>query len=637
MEASVDQEEQSLLPSSQSSLLSPVSELQQQKQHCMSSCQLGLLLLLLLALPFVAVLLVTYAPLSYGPLLSHASTLDPLPSCSLVNLNLTLSLLEYSSSIQTRHVHADCAHYQKTGRCVSNSVPTLAGSSPSAAFRPRWLVFRILTDEKGGAGGLSDRLKGLLSMLTLAALLGRAFAIEATELSTFRLTYERSAALEWVDYADIPEAVRAHKKRTLELWWINKHNVDIVSRHDTDWRAEWAAYDVVKIQANLNHFADIRENTHLLAPYRAFGFDASTDKGDLDMYWGCLHDFSLSYTPAVLAVLNPLLAAIERPPVLSWQDTLEVQRVQLATASAGRLQLPFTPTSAVASASSSSSSSPSSNSSSSSSSSSSASPVHRLYCAQIRMGSNGVINGSSGTLTSFEQDPAWFINKAKLVQILERLQSLVGDDRQVWADAHDGAAPAYSVFVTSDGDNWRSVLPANLSTATLLVVPGVTAHLDHLVDSTSKAQVLEAAVKVVVSHYLLGECDIAVVTGTGFGATSAWRTRNRDVHGQPFTNQAYVGRYQMRIRDVDIRPYEHVRGSHGWETDDQWRAVKPAIRAIIDREVYGDQHDLRYVLDPRRYGFRQASAALPVAPPRDPMSDGSRPLAERLKGRWLDD
>ena len=544
-----------------------------------------------------------------------------LPSCSILNANLTQNLLHYSRTIQEPQVHADCADYLYTGMCVTSH----AGATSPTPIRPQWLVFLIHSGpDTEGAGGLADRLKGLLTVLPLALLTGRAFAIHAIDYLPFSHIYGRGQ-LNWVEWEAIPAEVRAGSAVRLDNWY--NHADHLMSAGQHNWRWEWRHSDIVQIRFNLNGFPDLMENQHLLPAYRAFGFHAATEKGDMDMYWECLTDFALTYKPAVTAVLNPLMQQIGRAPVLTWEESISRPHHPISTPT-----LPPNPYSRWLDGNG------RPRAAQEAASADEAAPViastcagQRLYCAQIRMGANG--QQTTGNTSVGFSDTESFIGQSSFASIFTQLDSLIEQHQQRLTSSQP-ACPhpqPYALFITSDSNSYQSALPASWSGIPQLSVPGYTAHIDKLSDVMSQYDVVLAAyVKTVVTHYLLGECDVAAVSATGFGTTARWRTRNRQLGSTAFSARAYTTTHliptttasaQDGSASAPFAPYQHRRGSGGREQDKDYLPMSAKLLAVVEAEVLTNPA-VRAALNASLYNSYQASSELPAEPPIDPACRG---------------
>ena len=507
-----------------------------------------------------------------------------LPSCSTLNPNLTLSLLHFAGTTQHENVHADCQEYHSTGHCWA--------PLSHSAHRPRWLVWAVESGpELGGGGGLADRTKGLLTILSLSLLVGRAFAVHAVDFIPFTEVYDRGL-LHWIDWAGIqPELRQGNHVHVLD--WISTDGA--ISKDDTDWLSEWDRYDVVRIKSNMNGFPDLLDNLSLMRAFRAFGFHATTEKGDLDMYWQCLMDFALTYTPHVLDVLNPILMQLGRPRLLTWAQERQAAGGDVfahPNASAG---LPTASSS-------------------------------RLYCAQLRMGSHG------GQTTNDKQvgfrDVEGFLQHENIPRVLTQLSSLVAKDlterKQLMQGRSGPKSLTCSLFITADSDISGAGLSAELLSCHLLQIPGRIGHVDqlHAVKGNASA-IREVWVTTLVTHHLLGECDMATIYPTGYGTSARWRTRNRHLGGAAFVSAAYRDTFVIGYNS-SIVPYAHRRGSGGRENPQDYRAIKADVRAIIEHEVLVNLTE-RASLQPQLYETFQSSAELPMQPPRDPMSQERTP------------
>ena len=357
-------------------------------------------------------------------------------------------------------------------------------------------------------GGLADRLKGLLTVLPLALLTGRAFAVNVIDFLPFSDVYGRSH-LEWVEWQGIPEPVR-RAGSIHDVTWIN-HLEHPISYGQYDWRREWRDEDIVTIRANQNGFGDLLDNKYLMPAFRAFGFHAVTEKGDMDMYWECLMDYALSFTAPVTGVLNQLLAQVGRPAVQTWEER-QSAREQSTVSPYMRWLLPPSKPSRV--------------------SGDGSGEVRRLYCAQIRMGSNGHRTTGNGSIGFSDSES--FITQSSFEPIFNQLDALI--------EQHQQSLPSpspYTLFITSDSNEYQTALLSKWANISQLSVPGPTAHIDKLNDVAKQYDVvLSAYVKTIATHYLLGECDIAAVSPTGYGTTARWRSRNHGVNGRPFTARA---------------------------------------------------------------------------------------------------
>lgn len=549
--------------------------------------------------------------------------IDPLPSCSILNENLTRNILHHQWMIQHKHIHSDCSSYSVTGQCVyiSSNINSSLVDRPHLnshiSFVPKWLVFHISAGpgKAGGSGGLADRLKGLLTVFGTSLLIGRSFALFVEDYVPFGATFDRGI-VEWIDYESIPVAVRDGGKVHTANW----QSIDI----NRPMHIEWSDHDIVIIKYNMNGWPDFVDRPNLLSASRAFGFHTATEKGDMDLYWECMMDALFTYTPNVLDVLNPLLQSMNRPPLMTWKQRsktvptlsqiIERQAVEQRVKSHSLhlydqlIELSHQQSVQLYRSKFSLNIIPANTQSNVQANNTASVRPRSLYCLQIRMGSNGQQLTNNQTIGF--NDTEGFVDAVKLQTIFGEFDAKITN--------HSGVNRALAtLFITSDSDLYVNLMPQSISSSDLLVVPGRTAHIDKMADLVNAPRVmLEASIKAIVTHYMLGECDMAIVTDTGFGPTGLWRGRNRAHAEHPLQDQVWEDKYKLRS-DGQITPYVHMRGSVGREKPGEYRQISSASRAKIEQQILVNE-TLINALRPELYGSFQASSRLNYSIPDDP-------------------
>lgn len=557
---------------------------------------------------------------------SLSEYIDPLPSCSILNANITHNMLHHQWMIQHRHVHSDCSGYAVTGQCVyapSNDDDVLTPSSHVVTFTPKWLVFHINSGPgKKGTGGLADRMKGLLTAYGLSLLLGRSFALHVEDFVPFTATFNRGV-IEWIPFESIDRSVREGGRVHAINWQGIWDHRPLTDREQHDWISEWSPFDIVEIEYNMNGFSDLMDHPKFFPAYRAFGFHGATEKGDMDVYWECFMESLFSYTQPVLNVLNPLLDQINRPQQKTWEQRsstiptrsqiIERQSVEdkalqfsrqaydhlIARQHEQSIQLYRSRFSYAV------------NPSTSGRNSTSFQP-RPLYCLQIRMGSNGQQQTNNKTIGF--QDFEGFLQVDQLQNIFKQFESKIS--------SHLDNNPKYdrstaTLFITGDSDAYLNFIPDSLLGSPMIVVPGRTAHIDMLQALMNDPTIMsEAVIKTIATHYMLGECDVAYVTESGFGPTALWRSRNRAHAEHPFEDQVWEDKFMINKKG-EIAPYVHMRGAAGREYDVEFRAIKPETRAILEKEILVNQ-SLIESYRPDKHGKYQSSAHLDFQVPIDP-------------------
>ena len=459
---------------------------------------------------------------------------DPLPQCTLLNYNFTLNLLHYVRYIQQPHVQADCAAYSQSDTCQLGE----------RSLRPQWLVFAV--DMKDGGGGYADRLKGLLSTFLLAVLQQRAFAIDNLRPLPWTDLWLPNA-LPWLTAAQLDARLRINHTADTSLLQLNYMGPELWQSLDHNLSADWAAHSVVRMRHNANSFALAFNNPHLHEAARSMGFDLSM-AADLDYYEACFLQLLFRPTPLLADAVNDVMRQLGRPLVSSASPTEAAHRA---------LQYYTSPPPA---------------------------SYTPLYCAQIRMG-NG---GANRSFTDTEQ----FLSPEELPKLMSALQQLVQ------ARSPNGAS--YFLFVTSDSLDHEALIPHYFPSppAAVVTVQGRPFHVDK--DASFAADVAElraSYVMTVVSFHLLGECDLTLISRSGFGSLSQYRTRQlRKLRRQMAAARQGTGVGSERAqRDYDdvyiienqggkVVEFKHVRGSDGRERGVDTGLSHPALPlcSVID-------------------------------------------------------
>ena len=428
---------------------------------------------------------------------------DPLPTCTALNVNLTLNLLEYVRHVQAPHLYADCQRLRRDPqrRCINSLYMkqreyNVAMNGPGGSvddrlyyLQPRWVETQ---NAEGDAGGWADRLKGMFTHMLWALATDKAIAIDSGPVPIHHIWLP--SVLPWVDHARIdPQwagigegSFVKDKYQGLE----NRHS--LLTAQPDGWYERMRATELFRLNSNYNEMRHLLRDKHYQQRYIQLGFNVSDD---MDVYFGCLHEFMFRPSRELAAVLQPLLATLQRPPLPRTSNwSLESQLLQqynwdTKAAQPAVVHAALETPAAVRGAST--------------------RPF--LFCSQIRMGA------AAGKGHSTFADTEAFVAASTFPYLLTNLQRLMAN----LSVNHSSRA----LYVTSDSDEVFDVLPSYFSPAQYMVVqlPGPTVHIDK-VAGMNLSTVLSGFIKVVATHYLLGECDAVVISPTGFGATAVWRT-----------------------------------------------------------------------------------------------------------------
>jgi len=513
----------------------------------------------------------------FATLLSaHGYSSDPLPSCSALSPQLTLRLLDYVRLVQAPHLHAQCDDLHVANRRCSNTLwqwqrraaaeaeaeaqaagtqtatPSMLHSydaaldadeaDPLSVLRPRWLMVSCGAD---GCGGLSDRLKGIVSLLLYALLTRRAFALDfpfPVPLAEALLP----SVLPWMD-GEYMRSLREHQGVGVAAGASIEWSIQAGTSWPEDLRRD--DVEVLTVRSNSNFVWALFDRYP--AEARHLGFDPTAD---MDRYFGCLFDFlfrpSRQLHDLLAHTAGDQLAAATMQRTFPWptlQRARSEEQAQLADPGAAAAHAAAAP-----------------------------SP---LFCGQLRF-------GSSVPASSTFVDTESFLT----LEDVQRLLKVLRQQADQWLNRSGlpvppaAAAPATStarLLVTSDSS------PATLDLLLARVFPSPQfdllsfdpqqypiLHIDKVSPTVWSARLRRAGLLRAVAEYvLLGMCTSAVISPSAFAATAVWRTAWREGH-----QQAADERYQ-RVRRFSgggtVRAFEHTRGGSG-------RDVLPAEEVGVD-------------------------------------------------------
>ena len=443
--------------------------------------------------------------------------LDPLPQCTLLSYNLTLNLLHYVRYVQIPHNQADCSDYSRTSLC------TVGG----AVMAPRWLLWSV--DQVEGGGGYADRMKGLMSTFLIALFARRAFAIDNPRPLPWTDFWQPNV-LPWLTLAQLDPALQGLPSPHERLQY-NYMGSDADQLNDHNVWNDWEGHPLVRMRHNGNSFPTALNNGHMRQPLFDLGIDR-TSRADLDYYLACFMQVLLKPAPLLQDALNAVMGSIGRPLYSSIRPALAAHQAlawYTSLPSPGNASIP-------------------------------------LFCAQIRMG-NG---GRERSFTDSEQ----FISTSDLPRIFQQLQE------QVLARMKDPKLPYY-LFVTSDSSDYQPLIAQYFPSppAIVLTVTGAPFHIDKTDDFKDDAQALRSSyLLTIASFHLLGECDMALLSRSGFGTLSQFRMRqNKRLRRQMRKAQGGTGAadvddkanysdlYFVENGGGQLADYRHVRGGDGRE------------------------------------------------------------------------
>ena len=446
---------------------------------------------------------------------------DPLPQCTLLSYNLTLNLLHFVRYVQDPIIQADCSRYDKSRHC------RLSGER----LVPRYLIWSV--DQKEGGGGYADRLKGLVSTLLIALITERALVIDNTRPLPWT-DFWLPSVLPWVTLQELEARVQ-NRTGADEMLQYNYMGWDAAQLNDHNLRKDWEGHPVVRMRHNGNTFPTVFNNVHLRDYAWALGFDR-TMTGDLDYYLGCFLQYLQKPTPLLQNSLNAVLGRIGRPLVSSVKPVLAAHQALAFYTSAppaGPASIP-------------------------------------LFCAQIRMG-----NGAQAkSFTDSEQ----FLSHDQLPALFQHFEEKVKERVK-------GDSP-YFLFITSDGKDYVEYVPTHFPSppAILLEMDASPIHIDKTDGVTDVEELRRSYLMTITSFILLGECDMALLSRSGFGTLSQFRMRQlKKLRGQWRKKEGKGG------KEGEVRPYEdlyfiengegkvvefhHVRGGDGRERGDDVKLV----------------------------------------------------------------
>ena len=163
---------------------------------------------------------------------------------------------------------------------------------------------RILLFDTSGNGGLADRLTGMMTALLLAVLSDRALAIDwpGHELAFQMPRFGDGSNAHLVAHA---RATPANSMRRVE--WLNKNRKQLLQLMTSDALRKVWPERVVALRSNRGFTQGLVNAPSLADAVAARGLTSRNAQ------FGCLFNFLLRPTEAVLEPLAPLLAAMRRP------------------------------------------------------------------------------------------------------------------------------------------------------------------------------------------------------------------------------------------------------------------------------------------------------------------------------------
>ena len=442
---------------------------------------------------------------------------DPLPACSVLNVHLTMNLLEFVRHVQAPHLWADCVGLRtdEQRRCVNSlhvlqrqhspapRPPHHPAANRSELLHPRWLEFEV---DDGSAHGLVDRFKGLTSALLMALLTQRAFAIDWLHNPAPLTSILLPSVLPWVEHSGI-DGSRAGIGEPSRAFVHRRFVLQPASERMPEWYdRQSSAVEYMRVNHKMTVLQQLSNSSAFQQRLQRLGFNLSEDT---DVYFGCLWQFLFRPSRRLADTLQPALQATVRQPVhraFPWphNDTAELrsqlasdtQPAQLSGAtlqpanSGGSGQLQQRPT-----------------------------PL--LFCLQVRM-------GSAGTAGHGVKDWEPFLTNSSFSTLFTHARQLL--DRSTLPSTTASPTPPVALFVAADSDEVLPYIPLHFPPSQFSYVdfPGVVYHIDnwhHQAPSLSERVV--GLTKVAASWYLLGECDGVVVSPSAFGAVALWRTARR--------------------------------------------------------------------------------------------------------------
>jgi hypothetical protein len=338
--------------------------------------------------------------------------------------------------------------------------------SSSISDNTRWLYFQ--TVKRGANGGLADRLKGLVNTFIMAMLTKRAFGIDWQYPVPIDHFYQHNI-LEWptslpmMAPQTLIESLGQSSSQTASFNWID-HTPDVAALMAMN-------HTLITVRANLNRFDSLWNNNDVSQRLIQLGFDRALH---LDTYYSCLLQYLI------------------RP-------SYDMQR--LVTHQLSRVA-----------------------------------PHQRLICAQIRLGSGGGAehgwrdSRSFGTLDTARQ--LIFGTLRDMITSWCKEHPCSNDNNNSVAtttgssssNSNDDSGDSYRIYITTDSALLAKELRTHFGSKRLIYTPGRIVHIDHVQAGTSDDDI-KAAIKVAADNWLLGHCNEAVISESGFGGSGIWRTR----------------------------------------------------------------------------------------------------------------
>jgi len=133
----------------------------------------------------------------------------------------------------------------------------------------------------------------------------------------------------------------------------------------------------------------------------------------------------------------------------------------------------------------------------------------KLACVQLRFGSS--------IATFANLDSKVFNTPDVIGKVMVRLRSRILEHG--WRKEPNG----FRVFVSTDSEQCANAMRRDLGPFHI-DNPGTIVHVDR----SPSDQVARSAPKTMADHFILGECDYAIISRSGFGALGVWRTKAAD-------------------------------------------------------------------------------------------------------------
>jgi hypothetical protein len=401
---------------------------------------------------------------------SSLRDLDKLPYCTSLSPTLARALIYYRDNIHKQHGskknnEKDNHHHNNNG----------------------WLYFQ--TVEHGANGGLADRLKGLINVFMLALISNRTFGIDWLYPVPIKHFYEPSL-LPWLSsYESLPvhvakqtlldQFLSSSSSNTLHVNWIGReHNADMIMNDD---------HPLIIIRANLNQFDSLWSSSVIHDRLLSMGFTPSLH---LDSYYSCILQFLLRPSYDMQTLVNHQLNRLHNHHQRGIGDG------------------------------------------SGSSRSSKDARASYMICAQIRLGSGGGTqhgwrdSRSFGTLDTARHVIFNGIKQHINTWCKQQAYNCSYDhsNNQTNNNSKTTTFPPYYVFITTDSQQLSSELDQHFGEH-LIYTSGDIVHVDRMAAANGDKRAIDASIKVAADNWLLGYCNFAIISLSGYGSLGVWRTR----------------------------------------------------------------------------------------------------------------